>query len=97
MHCRILLAVTIASLPGHFAGTAFIWWVGALFVYIVSLRLLARWEYRPGSTLFLVWTQGRDQSDRDVGTFDASRDYRNLFAARPDNVFLVKAAYWLGR
>jgi hypothetical protein len=58
---------------------------------------VARWEYRPGSTLFVVWTQGRDQSDRDVGTFDASRDYRNLFAARPDNVFLVKAAYWLGR
>jgi hypothetical protein len=59
--------------------------------------VVARWEYRPGSTLFVVWTQGRDQTDRDVGTFDASRDYRNLFAARPDNVFLIKAAYWLGR
>ena len=59
--------------------------------------VVARWEYRPGSTLFVVWTQGRDQSDRDVGNFDASRDYRNLFAARPDNVFLIKAAYWLGR
>ena len=33
--------------------------------------VVARWEYRPGSTLFVVWTQGRDQSDRDVGTFDA--------------------------
>jgi len=59
--------------------------------------VVARWEYRPGSTLFVVWTQGRDQSDRDVGSFDAPRDYRNLFAARPDNVFLIKAAYWLGR
>ncbi|MFL5619952.1 MAG: DUF5916 domain-containing protein [Gemmatimonadaceae bacterium] len=59
--------------------------------------VVARWEYRPGSTLFVVWTQGRDQSDRDVGSFDASRDYRNLFAARPDNVVLIKAAYWLGR
>jgi len=59
--------------------------------------VVARWEYRPGSTLFVVWTQGRDQSDRDVGSFSASRDYRNLFAARPDNVFLIKAAYWLGR
>ena len=47
--CRVLLAVTIASLPGHFAGTAFTWWVGALFVYIVSLSLIARWEYRPGA------------------------------------------------
>jgi hypothetical protein len=56
-----------------------------------------RWEYRPASTLFVVWTQARDQGDRDFGTFTAGRDYRNLFAARPDNVFLVKAAYWIGR
>ena len=56
-----------------------------------------RWEYRPASTLFLVWTQGRFQGDRDEGTFDASRDYRNLFGARPDNTFLVKMAYWFGR
>jgi hypothetical protein len=63
----------------------------------VNSSVVARWEYRPGSTLFVVWTQGRDQSDRDPGTFDATRDYRNLFAARPSNVFLIKAAYWLGR
>ena len=56
-----------------------------------------RWEYRPASTLFLVWTQGRQQDDRDAGTFDASRDYQNLFGARPDNTFLVKVAYWVGR
>jgi hypothetical protein len=59
--------------------------------------VVARWEYRPGSTLFVVWTQGRDQSDRDLGSFDARRDYRNLFGARPENVFLIKAAYWVGR
>jgi hypothetical protein len=59
--------------------------------------VVARWEYRPGSTLFVVWTQGRNQGDRDAGSFDAPRDYRNLFAARPENVFLVKAAYWVGR
>jgi hypothetical protein len=56
-----------------------------------------RWEYRPASTLFLVWTQSRDQGDRDFGNFTATRDYRNLFGARPDNVFLVKASYWVGR
>jgi hypothetical protein len=58
---------------------------------------VARWEYRPGSTLFVVWTQGRSQDDRDVGSFAATRDYRNLFSTRPDNVFLVKASYWVGR
>lgn len=56
-----------------------------------------RWEYRPASTLFVVWTQSRDQGDLDPGSFIAGRDYRNLFAARPDNVFLIKGAYWIGR
>jgi hypothetical protein len=56
---------------------------------------VARWEYRPGSTIFLVWTQGREQDDRNAGTFVPSRDFKNLFAARPDNTFLVKASYWL--
>ena len=56
---------------------------------------VARWEYRPGSTLFVVWTQGRDQEDRDLGSFLPVRDVRNLFAARPDNTFLVKASYWI--
>jgi hypothetical protein len=42
----------------------------------------------------VVWTQGRDQEDRDAGSFIPSRDIRNLFAARPDNTLLVKASYW---
>jgi hypothetical protein len=56
---------------------------------------VARWEYRPGSTVFVVWTQGRDQDDRNPGTFVPTRDFGGLFAARPDNVFLVKASYWI--
>jgi hypothetical protein len=56
---------------------------------------VVRWEYRPGSTLFVVWQQGRTQDDIDPGTFDFSRDYRNLFSAHPDNTLLVKASYWL--
>ncbi|MFL5484705.1 MAG: DUF5916 domain-containing protein [Gemmatimonadaceae bacterium] len=56
---------------------------------------VARWEYRPGSTLFLVWTQGRDQSDRNPGSFRPARDFKDLFGARPDNVLLVKASYWM--
>jgi Domain of unknown function (DUF5916)/Carbohydrate family 9 binding domain-like len=56
---------------------------------------VVRWEYRPGSTVFLVWTQGRDQDDRNPGTFAPIRDFRDLFGARPDNTFLVKASYWI--
>jgi len=56
---------------------------------------VARWEYRPGSTVFLVWTQGRDQDDRNPGTFKPVRDLGDLFSARPDNTFLIKASYWI--
>ena len=55
-----------------------------------------RWEYRPGSTLFLVWTQQRSGSDG-VGNFDFDRARRGIFDERPMNVFQVKATWWLGR
>jgi hypothetical protein len=63
-----------------------------------SLRGTAvmRWEYRPGSTLFLVWNQLRSDEEA-VGDFRFSRDRRALFAARPDNIFVVKMNYYLGR
>lgn len=56
---------------------------------------VVRWEYRPGSTLFVVWQQGRQQSDRNLGSFEAARDYRDLFRAHPDNTILLKLSYWL--
>ena len=52
-----------------------------------------RWEYRPGSVLFFVWQQGR-QDFRNPGSFEAGRDFRNLFDTRVDNTFLIKASYW---
>ncbi len=54
-----------------------------------------RWEYRPGSALFVVWQQGRLQNDRNLGAFEFGRDYRDLFRAHPDNTLLVKFSYWL--
>lgn len=56
---------------------------------------VVRWEYRPGSTVFIVWTQGREQDDRNAGSFRPTRDFRDLFATRPDNTFLIKASYWM--
>jgi hypothetical protein len=62
-----------------------------------SLRGTAvmRWEYRPGSTLFLVWTQQRAGTDA-FGDFDVGRDGAALLRDRPINVFQLKASYWLG-
>jgi Domain of unknown function (DUF5916) len=55
-----------------------------------------RWEYRPGSTVFFVWTQNRTGSDSN-GTFDFMRQQRDIFRDRPTNVFQIKVNYWLGR
>jgi hypothetical protein len=57
-------------------------------------NLVARWEYAPGSTLFLVWSQGRS-SFRGTGEFDLTGDMGGLFAAHPDDVFLIKFNKWL--
>ena len=61
----------------------------------LNTNAVLRWEYRPGSSVFVVWQHGRQQGDRNVGDFSARRDYRDLFRAHPDNTFLVKASYWL--
>jgi len=55
-----------------------------------------RWEYRPGSTLYFVWTQERTGYDPS-GDFDFGRARRNLFDQRPLNIFQIKATYWFGR
>jgi len=54
-----------------------------------------RWEYRPGSAIFLVWQQSRGET-QPFGDFDFSRDFRALLDNRPENVVAVKATYWLG-
>ncbi len=55
-----------------------------------------RWEYRPGSTIYFVWTQERNGFDQ-FGDFNFSRDRSALFRDRPTNVFQIKGTYWIGR
>jgi hypothetical protein len=55
-----------------------------------------RWEYRPGSVLYVAWTQSRI-GDQAFGDLDFGRDRQALLASRPDNVFLVKASLWIPR
>lgn len=55
-----------------------------------------RWEYKPGSTLFVVWEQQRNGSS-ESSDFELSRDVGAVFRARPTNVLLVKISYWLSR
>lgn len=51
-----------------------------------------RWEVRPGSAAYLVWTQNRQDSDPN-GEFRFGRSFSNLLDAKADNIFLVKFAF----
>jgi hypothetical protein len=60
------------------------------------LNAVFRWELKPGSTFYAVWT--RQQVDhRYPGDFALGRDAAAMFNASGDDVFLVKLAYWIGR
>ena len=61
-----------------------------------SLRgnAVLRWEYRPGSTLFLVWTQSCGASDQRP-RFQPGVDLRQLCQGVSDNAFALKVNYWL--
>src|SRR5213596_492142 len=58
-------------------------------------NVVLRWEYRPGSTLFVVWTQGRRDFLGATGPRSLAGDFGDLFTLHPNNTFLVKASYWL--
>ncbi len=63
-----------------------------------SLRGTAvlRWEYRPGSTLYFVWTQQRSGEAPD-GEMGFGSAFHQIGRDRATNVFQIKATYWIGR
>lgn len=66
---------------------------GFVFRQFTSNSVL-RWEYMPGSTVFLVWAQGRQRDGDRVNEFSFRRDLGDVFSERPDNTFLIKVSYW---
>jgi hypothetical protein len=62
-----------------------------------SLRgtVVLRWEYRPGSMLYFVWTQRREDYS-DPGDFELWRDMGDLFRAPGENIFMIKFSYRFG-
>jgi hypothetical protein len=60
-------------------------------------NVVLRWEYVKGSTLFAVWNRTQDDASR-PGVFSAFRDLRGAFGAgEANNVFIIKASYWINR
>jgi len=50
-------------------------------------------EYRPGSVLYLVWSQGREANVPD-GEFSFRHDFDELFDVYPHDIFLIKVSRW---
>lgn len=58
-------------------------------------NLVVRWQYRPGSTIFLVWSQIRDETSLLSDDFDYRRNLDQLFSAPAHDVLLIKVSKWL--
>ncbi len=59
-------------------------------------NLVFRWEYRPGSYLYLVWSQTRSGWDP-WGQFNFGEDFVDMWDIHPTNVLMLKLSYRLGR
>jgi hypothetical protein len=59
-------------------------------------NLVIRYEYRPGSVMYLVWSQTREGHDPG-GSFDFGQDLSGIWKIQPTNIFLVKFSYRIGR
>jgi hypothetical protein len=61
-------------------------------------NLVVRWEYNPGSSIYLVWSQNRSNSN-ESGNLQFFNDLGDLFSTKdnkPHNVFLIKFSYRFG-
>lgn len=56
---------------------------------------IVRWEYRPGSTVYVVWQHQKNDVLSTVET-DLFRRTSDLFQVEPTNIFMVKCSFWLG-
>jgi hypothetical protein len=62
----------------------------------MQANAVLRWQYRPGSTLYVVWSQSRENGALASG-LPVRQELNRLFSVPAKNVFLVKMSYWLGR
>jgi hypothetical protein len=61
----------------------------------LKINAVFRWEYRPGSALFLVWQHNRRSSEMD-GLLRLGRDLSALWDAPAENQLMLKISYWIG-
>jgi hypothetical protein len=56
-------------------------------------NMVAKWEYRPGSYVFLVWADDRTGSANPIST-DIIGSMNQMWNIHPGNIFLIKLNYW---
>jgi hypothetical protein len=61
----------------------------------MNANLVIRWEYAPGSSLFLAWAHGRQGSEGVPSELTWGDELQGLFGFHPDNTFLIKVAHWV--
>jgi hypothetical protein len=61
---------------------------------IFNANVLLRWEYLPGSTIYLVWTQGRFGDTGVYGTGFSQR-FEDTFRLPHEDAVLLKVSYWI--
>ncbi|MFO0755658.1 MAG: DUF5916 domain-containing protein [Byssovorax sp.] len=61
-----------------------------------NANLVLRWEYRLGSTLYLVYTHAQSRSIVPLVVDHAGFDFRHVAPRPAEDAFLLKASYWWG-
>jgi hypothetical protein len=59
----------------------------------LNANVLLRWEYLPGSTVYLVWTQAR-YGDTGLYALGLSQGFRDVLQLPREDVILLKGSYW---
>jgi hypothetical protein len=57
-------------------------------------NVVLRWEWRPGSTLYVVWQQDRSNTEA-IGSFVSAADMFRSVRAPGNNVFVIKTSFWM--
>ncbi len=59
-------------------------------------NLVLRWDFSPGSKLFLVWARGMTSYSKQAD-FNFMNNLGDLLHQHPDDTLMLKISYWMGR
>ncbi|MEO6774180.1 MAG: DUF5916 domain-containing protein [Kofleriaceae bacterium] len=57
--------------------------------------IVLRWEYRPGSNVYAIWSHGQTNQLTD-GRYDLGSNLADLLRSASENIVMVKVNYWVG-